>query len=560
MSDISEKVRLSKEAGYSDKDILDFLGQLPDYSEKVKASRASGKPDTEIVGFLEKMPDPPKTDPMRAFGSLARGTAEGAMDVATLPYRLADKGGGVDKFKETMLSSAPKPETKIEKMAEGAGEGIGATLPGIGVGALLERAGLPLLSKLGSFLKSGPKTQLATGATSGAADVEKPGAGLAVSALSPVGIEAGRKIANPGLGHLTGDQPRLLKLAEQAGIPLSAADRTGNKVLKQAEGVMRTLPGSSGVMQGRDVAKREAFNNAILKVAGINEKYASPEILDKAHNTLGKELDALAKLSDSTLDKQWATEVDRINFDMGRRLPTDQAPVFKSYMDDLEPYLIAARSGQPQPLTGERYDEIRKGIAKRFRTTNDPALKEALGGLMSSLDGAMERTAKPQLKPLWDDARRRYATLMVVEKAMSGGTQEDRNIGNIPFSGLKSAVLAQDKGGFSRGRGQLNDLTRVGEFIAPKLPTSGTSERSNMTRILQGAGPASALTYGLTTGDVITPSVALASPYLASKAYGTDAVTNWLSRPSSVAQKGLLRTLAESGKLTLPQAAREASE
>ncbi len=503
------------------------------------------------------------TDPMRAAGSLARGTAEGVIDIATLPYRLADTGTGIDKFKEEMLSSAPKPESKLEKIAEGAGQGIGATLPGIGMGALLERAGLPLLSKLGTFLKSSPKTQVATGAASGAADVQQPGAGLAVSALTPLGIEGGRKIANPGLGHLTGDQPRLLQEAEKAGIPLSAGDRTGNRVLKQAESVMRTLPGSAGVMQGRDIAKREAFNNAILKVAGIDEKYATPDILEKAHAKIGKEFDALAKLSDSTLDRQWATEVDRVAYDIGRRLKTDQAPVFQSYMDDLQPYLQAARAGSPVKISGEQYDEIRKGISATLRDAKaDPPLQKALGGLLDAIDGALERTAAPNLRPLWKDARRRYAAMSVVEKAMQGGTQEDRTIGHIPFSSLKSAVLAQDRPGFARGRGQLTDLTRVGEFVAAKLPSSGTTERSNMTRYLTAGGLG-----GLGGAAAMDPLVtlpaaagAMATPYLLSKAYGTDAVTNWLSRPGSVAQKGLLRTLLESGKLTAPQAAREASE
>ncbi len=110
----------------------------------------------------------------------------------------------------------------------------------------------------------------------------------------------------------------------------------------------------------------------------------------------------------------------------------------------------------------------------------------------------MERSSTGSLKTEWKDVRREYQALMTVDKAMQGGTQGDRVQANIPFSGLKEAVRQSDRAGFSRGRGQLNELSRVGEFIANKMPDSGTSSH-NMLRnplywpVIAAARPVSAL-------------------------------------------------------------------
>lgn len=557
MSGFTDKLKMSRGAGFNDTQILDHLAKDPEYADKVAKSRATGQSDADIIKFLESRPEP-ATDPMRLAGSLARGTAEGVYDVASLPYRAIGDAAGIDKGRADLVSGAPKPETHGEKLAEGAGQGIGATLPGMGLGGLLARSATPLVARAGAALAERPLAQLATGAASGALDVDHPGAGGYLAMAVP-GAGTAARAAKPNLNQLTGDQARLVALAKQHGIPLTAADLTNNRMLHLGEGVLKVLPGSSGVMHKVDKAQREAFNRAVLDVAGIKAPYATPDELQSGYKKLGTEMNALASLSNANLDRQWATEVDRVTYDYGRRLSTDQAPVFKSYLDDLSLELLAARGGGSTPLSGERYDEIRKGMARRYRQTRDPTLKDALHGMMDALDGAMERTAPAGLRPMWADTRRRYAALATIEDAMSRGSQEDRSAGNIPFTGLEVAARSGDRRGFARGQGQLNDLARVGMILAPKVPSSGTAERSQMQRMLTGAAPASALTYGVTTGDFVSPAVAMATPYAAAKAYNTEAVQKWLSSKDPFAQilkQGLVRTLTS----TVPQAAREESE
>lgn len=440
------------------------------------------------------------------------------------------------------------------------GEAVGPAALQVGIAGKMAKAP-GMLGKVGRTLAERPIEQLATAGAAGGIEkaTDTPGSSAAVAAFEPVLAAIARKVVTPNLSHLSGDQLRLAQLAKQHGIPMTAADLTGNKTLHQAEAVMKTLPGSSGVMQEFDKTQREAFNRAILNKIGVNEPYATPAVLDKAHADLGKELDSLAAQSSGLLDRQFASEVGQIEHDYGRRLSTDVKGAWKSYIDDLEPYLLQVRQGNaPSPISGERYDEIRKSIALRARNTKDPFFKNALEGLMDALDGAMERSSPPDTRGMWDDARRRYAALMTVEKAMSGGLQADREAGNIPFASFKNAVLQSDKAGFARGRGQYNDLARIGDFISPKVPTSGTSERYNMQKILKGSFIPGAVGYGLATGDVVSPSLAIGTPYAASKLYTADPITRWLSRTGP--QRNFRQLAIDILKQTAPQGARVIAE
>lgn len=116
MSDLGDKIRQSREAGFSDKDILERMAKLPEYEDKVFLSRQMGRSDKEIIDFLQgqAIPTDPGTTPGRMLGSLARGAVGGIYDVATLPYQLL---GDTGKLKEDILHSAPKPDSAFERAA-----------------------------------------------------------------------------------------------------------------------------------------------------------------------------------------------------------------------------------------------------------------------------------------------------------------------------------------------------------------------------------------------------------------------------------------------------------
>jgi hypothetical protein len=230
-------------------------------------------------------------------------------------------------------------------------------------------------------------------------------------------------------------------------------------------------------------------------------------------------------------DQRFASDIMATAQNYGRRLSTDQAPVFQSYMDDLKPLLQAIQSGQNPQIAGDAYKTIRSDLAKRIRTTNDLQLKDALGGVVEALDSAMERSAGGALSSEWQDARRQYAALKTVDKAMSGGTQLDRSQANIPLGAFSNAVKGSDKEGYARARGQYGELAKLADYLAPKIPDSGTPTRGLITSLLTGGaigGPVAGA-GGFTPGAIATGAAAAAAPYAVSRLYNTGPVQRYLT-------------------------------
>jgi hypothetical protein len=173
------------------------------------------------------------------------------------------------------------------------------------------------------------------------------------------------------------------------------------------------------------------------------------------------------------VDDQFTNAVQRVAQNYGRRLETNVAPIFQSYVDDI----TQLQAGNPQ-IAGDLYATIRTDIGRTIRANGrNPDLQNALRGLQTTLDDAMERSATGALRTEWQHARQHYQALMTIDKAMQGGTQADRSAGNIPLNALRQAVAQGDRAGYSRGRGQLNELSRVGDFIGQRIPDSGTAGR-----------------------------------------------------------------------------------
>jgi hypothetical protein len=182
---------------------------------------------------------------------------------------------------------------------------------------------------------------------------------------------------------------------------------------------------------------------------------------------------------------------------------------------------------------------------------NNPALKRALGGLVNALDGAMERSTSGALAGEWKDARQQYQALSTVNKVMQGGTAESRAAGDIPFGAFTNAVRAGDKLGYPQGRGQYNELSRIGDYLAQKVPNSGTAERMGWQDILKTGGLSSggAVTgallggpIGAAAGTLVGAAAKLGAPYVTSAFYNSPAgkayLTNQLLNPINL--KGVL--------------------
>ncbi|CAB4147591.1 hypothetical protein UFOVP1020_29 [uncultured Caudovirales phage] len=404
--------------------------------------------------------------------------------IATLPGRVSDvvTQRSLNPLADNRTSRM-EPLNQTERITQGVGEGVGNALSiaaPFGVIARGAQTGT-MTQGVAQTLASQPVMQTVAGGLGGGVTgaTDNPWLGLAASAAVPLAAMAGRGIISPVTNVLTPQEQRLAAAAGREGIPLTPAQQTGSRALQQIEGTMAKIPGSSGPMQRAVGEQRQAFNSAVLQRAGVNATDASPETMARAFQTAKQTFDDLAARTTLNVDNQFVNDVTRAARDYGRRLETNVAPIFQSYMDDLAPLLQAAQSGGNPQIAGEIYATIRSDIGKTIRSNGkNPDLQRALGAVQTALDDVVERSTTGALRGEWRDARREYQALMTVDKAMRGGTQVDRSAGDIPLGALKSVVATADPAGFSRGRGQLNELARVGDFIGQRVPDSGTATRN----------------------------------------------------------------------------------
>jgi len=490
----------------------------------------------------------PVTDPVGGSASLKRGIDY----VATLPGRAIDayNQGSLSPFGESRTSRFD-PETRGEniaaKMGEWGGTVAATLLPAAAVAnaararaataGALQQTGLPtqavanathlgLSPNVAKMLATQPGTQLASGlaggAVAGATDDEL--LGLAAALAVPVAASVGRTMITPTANRLTNAEQQIVQTAQREGVPLTPAQATGSPTLRVLEETMAKMPLSSGPMGDTYRGQREAFTRAVLARAGADATDASPNTLGAIRRSLGTTLDDLAARTTVNADVQFADDVTRVAQDYGRRLDTNVARVFQSYVDDLAPLVQAARSpGANQQISGELYARIRSDIGQSIRgAQNNPALAQALRGLQTALDDAVERSASAVMQQEWRDARRQYQARMTDQQAMSGGTAAERAAGDLPLGAFSRAVRMNDKTGYPLARGQYGEPARLADFLSTRIPESGTVTRGQMANWLTGAG---LFGGGFASGGADLPllaaAAAAATPYAVSRLYNT---------------------------------------
>jgi len=392
--------------------------------------------------------------------------------------------------------------------------------------------------------------------------------GLVGTAL-PYAMSAAGRVVQPVRSRLSDELKRLAQVAADENIPLTAAQITGSGPLKLMESVFGKMPMTSGTQEAINEAQRKAFNKAVMGKAGIEADNAAPEVMADAFKRIGSKFDNLAANTVVDMDQPFFDAVRAAQHDYGRRLPTDVAPVFQSYIDDIA--AMQAAGGQPGVLgisiDGPAFQNVYSNLRRAARNAKArPELQGALNELANAFDDAMARTGRnpgnlpmPAGSPLpsavnpadeWAVARRQYANLLPIDNAMASTTAA-ATAGDIPPSALARAVINQQgKKGFTTGRGDLNDLARVGTaFIRDNVPDSGTAQRMMMQNLLTG-GAAGGAGYLGTGGDPTTgiamAALGLGGPRAVQAAYNAPIVQKYLTNTAldQIVAPGVRRSLA----------------
>ena len=139
---------------------------------------------------------------------------------------------------------------------------------------------------------------------------------------------------------------------------------------------------------------------------------------------------------------------------------------------------------------GDTYQSLRSRVARDARGTQDPEFKMALNGIREAIDDVMDRSiakSTPHLAGDYRKVRNQYRNLLQIEDAVAG-TTEAANQGLITPTRLGMATQRnQGKRGYTRGRGDLTELSRAGNALLKPLANSNTAARL-AARGLMGVG------------------------------------------------------------------------
>lgn len=297
---------------------------------------------------------------------------------------------------------------------------------------------------------------------------------------------------------------------ENAGVPLSFAQKTGSAFWKNVEAAQERLPLTAGDMANFQSAQKAAWNKAIGSTFDAPEAALTPDVMGAARSSVGNKFTQLAsrnKVSQQAGIKFVADAVS-LTQDAARNSTPDVARVLSNKVDDV----LSRFDTNTGTMPGTAYralDSELGAMAKR----NQGDASYYLGQLRSSLRDAMDSSISPADQQAWGAARNQYANLSTVAPvAARSGT------GDVTPAGLLQAVNSASKTAKFGGGGSLAELARAGKAVLTQVPDSGTAGRTFYQAALTNpietvvSLPFQAvpkLTYGLTmtpTGQAILES------------------------------------------------------
>lgn len=396
----------------------------------------------------------------RTADKLKQGLKQMALTPAALFSDSAKKALSEQKADMAEKDRLYEPLRKAQPLATIGGE----TLPylflpiGRSLGSSVGMGALPALTEYGT-----PQEKLL-------------GAGLG-AAGGGVGYGIGKAIGNtisPAMKPESDKAAQLAQVAAKEGIPLDAAQVTGNPVLQNVKAALGTVPWTAGGQARSEAAKQAAYNAALLKRIGSNASAATPDVLADAHAGI---VGNLAKASDKVQLVPDEIFVNRLaNFEKSflRRLPTDQKPVIGSYLQDL----TNAIGGQ---IPGDAYATARSSLGQIAADSKNSTVSTAAKELQKTLDDLFDRQAPQAVVDSVHEARKQYGMYLDITKALKNGRI---TTGDIPPKQMYAAV-ENSMPGFARSEHPTAELVRAGrQFLPDPIPNSGTPQRALYANLL----------------------------------------------------------------------------
>jgi hypothetical protein len=324
----------------------------------------------------------------------------------------------------------------------------------------------------------------------------------------------------------------LIAKASAMGIPLNAAQQTGNKALQYMDSALDAIPSSAAFQQEQKDLQRKAWQKALFAQGGENAGGATSDVMGAMKDRISKSYNSIHGRNNLIIDQELKDALLKVEQGQLSRLPTNQKPVIQSYLDDFGALNVGDK------MTGKQYQDLRSMIDKQAKgfKNSDPFTADALKSIRGATDSAMERNLSGFDKPLLKKANNDWATMKSMERAI------DPTTGNVSPALLINGLKKQDANRVLYGKGNqdLTDIAKVGkEFISSKVPDSGTAQRAAMMSMLKGTALAGAGADFAVDQDPTDITGLLAAPILAATLPKAAAQAMW-KKGGGYLSKGLL--------------------
>lgn len=502
-------------------------------------------PDMEAaVAAFKKMPQPNMADTISGLAkATASGVGKGAAQLAGMPIDVAnalgnfsdwaaskitgqaprntpDLPGGasdIQKVIEGVTGEFYKPQTTPEKFASSIGEFVPGSLIGPG----------GVAAKVGRYAVLPGAASEAAGELTAGTSVEpwaRAGAGIAAAGVNP------SRLVTPN--PITPERQHAVDILRGEGVnAMTAGQVTGRTPLRYTESVLADAPwsGRSAETINRNVG--EQFTSAALRRVGEDAPRANTQVIDGAFRRIGNEFDTLSARNVMQGDAQLGRDIHDAYTQYASLVPPSQrSPIIETIAQEIGDAVVANGGALP----GEAYQALRSRLSRASRESADPQLSRALSEVTESLDDAMARSIQatnPRDAGGFEQARRQYRNLLVIEKAATGAGEEAAS-GIISPAALANATKnTHGRRAYARGQGEFSELAHAGTEILSPLKQSGTGPREaiqhhiQLAALLGGAGHIA----GEGPGAAIGAALGIAGPAVASRAVMHPAIQAYLS-------------------------------
>jgi hypothetical protein len=320
-------------------------------------------------------------------------------------------------------------------------------------------------------------------------------AALATALAVPTVAATGARVITPIQQQGNAEYRALVAAAEREGIPVTAGQATGSRFLKNLEGRLEQLPFTGARQRARREGQQESFTTAAMRRTGTAASDATPSTLNAIKSNVGGQIKEIANRNTLNVTPDFENQLTQIEDNL-RFLIKDVADPIRARIEQLRGMFQAPPASGGAPLApgqtapnpvipGASYRMMDSALGRSMRNTTDGDKREALGQLRQTIRAAMDNSISPEDAAAWRQANRDYANAKVIEDAMNSAG-EAAATGRIPALSLRGAVNRSTGSGYSSGRGDLNELSRIGQSVLRPPPDNGTAGNQAANDLLTG--------------------------------------------------------------------------